>query len=147
MLDERKGRAKKQHLSPAPHTVALGRSQRDRNFEEQATFSAQWPNLTAASRLIRIQFNGDSLRLEVPAMNGVFQGSLSPERTRIHATLSQGRARPPVDLTRLDPTRPQEPANIQGCPPGPQRSLDIPKRPESSLDLQTAPRPDAMHRA
>ena len=42
------------------------------------------------------------------------EGALSSERTRTHATLSQGQARTPVDLTRPDPTRPPEPVNIRG---------------------------------
>ena len=48
----------------------------------------------------KIQLTGDSVRLEVKAVNGTFDGRLSEDQTKIKGTWSQGGPALPLEVTR-----------------------------------------------
>jgi len=48
----------------------------------------------------KIQQTGDSVRLEVKAVNGTFEGSISEDKTKLKGTWTQGGPKLPLELTR-----------------------------------------------
>src|SRR5262245_9189813 len=64
----------------------------------------------------KIEQNGDSVRLEVKAVNGLFQGSISDDKTKLKGTWSQGGPTIPLELTRTaavaDAPKPPDPAAV-----------------------------------
>ncbi|HYR87983.1 MAG TPA: M23 family metallopeptidase [Terriglobia bacterium] len=48
----------------------------------------------------KIQQTGDSVRLEVKAVNGIFEGSISEDKTKLKGTWTQGGPKLPLELTR-----------------------------------------------
>src|SRR5678809_36378 len=48
----------------------------------------------------KIEQTADSMRLEVKAVNGIFQGSINDDKTKIKGTWAQGGPSLPLELTR-----------------------------------------------
>src|SRR5256712_6201518 len=59
----------------------------------------------------KIQQTGDSVRLEVKAVNGTFEGSISEDKTKLKGTWTQGGPKLPLELTRTSavPEAPKPP--------------------------------------
>jgi len=81
----------------------------------------------------RIQVTGDSVRLELKAVNGTLEGSISRDHSRLTGTWSQGGGQLPLELTRAqapsEPGRPAESTSSHVSPFGVPLVLEIPVRP------------------
>ena len=84
-----------------------------------------------------IAVNGEAVRLELKAVNGVFDGTLNGDRTELVGKFSQGGEPLPLTFKRGEPTAATTPA----APPTPQKPFSVP------VDVQIPVPPTAFKAA